>query len=178
LAKAVEKTPDPVTVRMTQDTELQGWNVPGLDYPALRVLLVGKAMDRLNVKAMAEISDLSMAEWRVLSRLAPAQNGATVRDVAELAWSDRAEVSRAAASLERRGMISRRRNPRDRRAEILFCTEAGLAEHARIIPLRGRYYNEIAANITKSDLAALERALAQMGRNIAAIVEREAEQGS
>ena len=118
-----------------RDAEISGWTYPGLDYSTFRLSLVAKAIDRLTLKMLADNCDLTIAEWRVLSRLAPIR-GASVRDISQMAWVDRAEVSRAAAALEARGLTSRRPDPSDGRSPILFATEQGLALYQRLLPIR------------------------------------------
>lgn len=138
----------------------------------IRLVLIAKAMDRLNQRSLSEQAGLTMAEWRVLSRLAPG-DGSTVREVAELAWADRAEVSRAATSLERRKLVSRRDNPRDGRAPLLFCTEAGHAEYDRIRPLRAAHYEFLASSLTAAERAEFDRLLGKLMRQIAVADEEE-----
>src|SRR5215208_4672445 len=77
--------------RADQADEISGWTYPGLDYSTFRLSLVAKAIDRLTLKVLADSCDLTVAEWRVLSRLAPVA-GATVGEVSKMAWVDRAEV--------------------------------------------------------------------------------------
>ena len=60
---------------------LKGWVVPGLDHPGLRILLLAKAMERLNARRIAKITKLTTSEWRVLSRLAPQKEGANSRNL-------------------------------------------------------------------------------------------------
>ena len=157
-----------IAPRQAPDHELKGWSMPGLDFPLLRLVLIAKAIDRLNQRSMTEQADLTMAEWRVLSRLAPS-DGATVREVAELAWSDRAEVSRAAAALEQRKLVGRRDNPRDGRAPILFCTEAGQAEYERVIPLRTAHYESLICTLDTAERTELDRLLGKVMMRVATV---------
>ena len=93
------------------------WDLGGPNYLPYRVMLLAKMLDRLTTRLLQESAGITVAEWRVIAQLyieAPA----TVRQLAEQAWVDRAEVSRAAAALERRGLIERRDNPTDRRSAL------------------------------------------------------------
>ena len=148
---------------------LKGWVVPGLDHPGLRILLLAKAMERLNARRIAKITKLTTSEWRVLSRLAPQKEGATVRELAELTWADRAEISRSAAALEEKGFVSRKANPRDGRAPILFCTAAGKKEHARVIPFRTRFYESLVADLTDEELFMLEKSLLKISLKLSSM---------
>src|SRR4051812_17068855 len=149
-----------------QDVEISGWPYPGLDYATCRLSLVAKAIDRLTLKMLADNCDLTVAEWRVLSRLAPGR-GATVREVSQMAWVDRAEVSRAAAALETRGLPSRRVNPSDGRSPILFATEEGLALYQRLLPIRGEFHRRLAADLTDAERDLLDGLLFKIARKVA-----------
>ncbi|MBC2670310.1 MarR family winged helix-turn-helix transcriptional regulator [Novosphingobium piscinae] len=153
--------------------ELKGWHMPGLDFPLIRLVLIAKAMDRLNQRSLADHAGMTMAEWRVLSRLAPGA-GATVREIAELAWADRAEVSRAASALERRGLLARRDNPRDGRAPLLYCTTAGMAEYHRVRPLRAAHYDWMAGNLDAAERAEFDRLLTKLMLRIASAADPDA----
>ena len=146
--------------------DLAGWAYPGLDYPTFRLVLVAKAIDRLTLRWLAEHSGLTASEWRVLSRLAP-RASATVGQIAEMAWVDRAEVSRAAYALEQRGLTSRRPNPRDRRSPMLFCTDAGRAEYERLIGPRAAFHRSLANDLDGAEEAALDALLVKIARRLA-----------
>jgi DNA-binding MarR family transcriptional regulator len=149
----------------TVSDALKGWTYPGLDFPTFRLVLVAKAIDRLTLRMLADNCDLTIAEWRVLSRLAPIA-GATVGQVAEMAWVDRAEVSRAASALEKRGLTSRRENPQDGRSPILFCTEAGIAEYRRLLPIRANFHRSLAEDLNDQDRAALDALLLRIAKKV------------
>jgi len=146
--------------------ELAGWTYPGLDYSTFRLVLVAKAIDRLTLRKLSENCDLTIAEWRVLSRLAPIA-GATVGQVAEMAWVDRAEVSRAAVSLEAKGFTARRANPQDGRSPILFCTEAGQGEYARVLPMRAAFHERLADDLTAEERATFDGLLMRIAQRVA-----------
>ena len=145
--------------------QIAGWNYPGLDYSTFRLVLVAKAIDRLTLKMLSDNCELTIAEWRVLSRLAPI-DGATVRELSRMAWVDRAEVSRAAASLEAAGYTSRRPNPGDGRAPILFITAAGRALYARLLPIRAEFHRNLAADLSEDERILLDRLLYRIARKV------------
>lgn len=147
-------------------TEISGWNYPGLDYSTFRLVLVAKAIDRLTLKMLSDNCELTIAEWRVLSRLAPI-DGATVREISQMAWVDRAEVSRAAASLEKNGLTSRRPNPNDGRAPILFVTDAGATLYERLLPIRAEFHRALAADLTDDERGVLDDLLLRIARKVA-----------
>jgi DNA-binding MarR family transcriptional regulator len=149
---------------------LAGWNYAGLDYPTFHLVLVAKAIDRMTLRTLRDHCAMTVAEWRVLSRLAPT-DGATVRQIAEWAWVDRAEVSRAASEMEKRGLTSRRPNPADKRAPILFCTPAGHAEYDRLLPMRAAFHAQLSGLLDAEEGATLDRLLARIANGIGSLTE-------
>ncbi|MBW8743547.1 MAG: winged helix-turn-helix transcriptional regulator [Sphingomonas sp.] len=144
-------------------SQLPGWTVEQLDYPTFRVGLVAKVMDRLTIRQLAELGDLVYAEWRVLARLAAMPDGGTVRQVAELAWVDRAEVSRAAGALERKGLTTRRDNPQDGRMPILFLTEEGRTRYHAMVRWRSAFHESLLSELSPQDRATLDDLLGRIG---------------
>ena len=156
--------------RETEPRDPVGWQHPALDYSTFRLALVAKAIDRMTLRMLARTCSYSVSEWRVLSRLGTGQ-AATVRDIADSAWADRAEVSRAAASLERRGLLERRLNPNDRRAPILSCTAEGRKEYERILPERIAFHEALLKPLENWERAALDALLAKLATGIAGLDE-------
>jgi len=148
-----------------QEETLRGWTYAGLDFPTFRLTLLAKAIDRLTLRTFSTISDMTLAEWRVLSRLAPL-DGATVRQLAQMAWVDRAETSRAAAALSARGLVDRRDNPVDRRAPILFLTAAGRAEYARLLPIRADFHRVLTEEMSAEERDLLDMLLGKIAKKM------------
>jgi len=140
-----------------------GWVVPDLDYPTFRVTLIAKVMDRLTLRRLAQRAVMTYAEWRVLSRLATMPDGATVGQIADLAWVDRAEVSRAASTLEGRGLTTRRANEGDKRRPILQLTEKGWGEYRTSVRKRGAFHEALLADLNADERVELDRLLAKVG---------------
>jgi DNA-binding MarR family transcriptional regulator len=134
------------------------WKVGGRDFLPYRITLLAKLLDRWNTRLLQSSSGLSVAEWRVLAQLS-ISSPASVRQLAEQAWVDRAEVSRAAASLERRGYIERQDNPKDRRSPMLFCTERGKALARKVSPIRQEFHRSLTDMLTPEQVEAIEAAM-------------------
>jgi DNA-binding MarR family transcriptional regulator len=136
------------------------WRIGGPDYLPYRVTLLAKLLDRCTTRLLQASSGLSVAEWRVLAQLALASPAyASVRQLAEQAWVDRAEVSRAAASLERRGHVERRENPKDRRSPQLFCTEKGIDLYRRVSPSRTEFHRALTQLLGGDQASNMEAAM-------------------
>jgi len=146
--------------------DLSGWKLNNLDYPTFRITLLAKIMDRLTIRQFTEKGDLTYAEWRVLSRLGTLPEGGTVGQVAELAWVDRAEVSRAAAALELRGLTSRRENAQDRRKPILFLTPVGRKLYFTNLAERSAFHEALLVDLTDAERAMLDMLLLRVGQRL------------
>ena len=123
-----------------------------------RILLLAKMLDRLNTRILQESAELSLAEWRLLAQLSM-ESPASVRQLAEWSWVDRAEVSRAAAALEKRGLVKREENPKDRRSPLFFFTDEGRAVVDRVLPLRREFLSSLTSKLSKAQREVLEEAL-------------------
>ncbi len=81
---------------------------------------------------------LSVTQWRVmaaLGRFAPL----TASEVGQRIVMDKVAVSRAVASLMKRGLVERSADLDDRRRASLHLTRHGRAIHAEIVPLALKY---------------------------------------
>lgn len=149
-----------------QEGDLDGWRLNGLDFPSFRLSLVAKVMDRLTIRDLARMTDLTIAQWRVLSRLASAPGGLTVRQIAERAWVDRGEVSRAVTVLEQRRLSTRRVNPSDSRAPLLSVSARGLEEYRRIIAARSEFHATIMRNMSRAECREFDRLLKKLATEL------------
>jgi len=149
-----------------EEGDLDGWRLNGLDFPSFRLSLVAKVMDRLTIRDLARMTDLTIAQWRVLSRLASAPGGLTVRQIAERAWVDRGEVSRAVTVLEQRRLTNRRANPSDSRAPILYATTRGVEEYRRLIAARSGFHTTIMQNMSRAECKEFDRLLKKLATEL------------
>lgn len=128
-----------------------------------------KALDRYSAPVVSEFG-LTLAEWRVLTHIR-AGTSVTASWLCERLLVDKAEVSRACASLTKRGLIASKPNPADARSSLLRLTAAGRSTYARILPARLELDRELASLLTAKEHAALcdmmERLTAEMLRKIA-----------
>jgi len=139
------------------------WNIGGPDYLPYRLLLVAKLLDRCTTRLLSARFGLTVAEWRVLAQLSM-DSPSTARRLAERAWVDRAEVSRAVSALIQKGYVARRDNPEDRRSAILSITKSGQALFEKIHPERSAFYGALTGRLTPEAKEAVDQALAEFAR--------------
>ncbi|HTV50116.1 MAG TPA: MarR family winged helix-turn-helix transcriptional regulator [Steroidobacteraceae bacterium] len=139
------------------------WRHGGQDYLPLRLLLLAKLIDQHTARLLKRRAGISVAEWRVIAQLGVLHQG-SVREMARQGCVDPAEVSRAAATLERRGYVARHANARDRRSPRFALTSAGSAHYARFRAHWRQFQRSLVADLSDAERAIAERALTRMVR--------------
>jgi DNA-binding MarR family transcriptional regulator len=105
---------------------------------------------------------LSIPEWRaiaVLGAFAPLSSNA----ICERTAMDKAKVSRAVASLLKRGLIQRDAHATDQRLIQLTLSRAGRKIYEAIIPRARAIEAEVTKGLSKTDIAMLHRILDRIG---------------
>ena len=138
------------------------WRIGGPESVAVRLSFVAKLFDRYLTRQLSE-SGLTVAEWRVMAQLSVVAEN-TVRELAAQAWVDRAEVSRAVASLERRGLLVRRPNLQDKRSPRFSLTAAGRAFGDEFRPRWKALQKLLADRLDPQELAFTNGKLAEFAR--------------
>jgi DNA-binding MarR family transcriptional regulator len=149
------------------------WNTGGPDYLSLRIGFVAKLIERHTARTLAEKFGTTLAEWRVLAQLARV-GPMTVRALADRSWVDRAEVSRAAASLTRRGCVEQAANPADRRSPYFLCTAEGGRLYRKIKPTRDSFQQLLASQVPPARMENFLDLLYRLTRCLAPQVPRSA----
>ncbi|MBW8743024.1 MAG: winged helix DNA-binding protein [Sphingomonas sp.] len=130
-----------------------------------RILLLGKMIDRVTAQHVRDTAQLSLAEWRVLTHVQMIGK-CSAAEVASVAYSDRAEVSRAVGSLEKCGLVQREANPRNRKSSLVSLTEAGKAVHAAVRGERGKFYEQWLTDLSDAERVALNASLEKVTRRV------------
>jgi len=131
--------------------------------PSYQLWLASNAWTRLFRQALEPLG-LTHVQYVVLAsvwRLAHTDGPVSQADVCRFASLDRNMTSKVIRSLEARGMLTRKLDPRDRRA---FCLEVGaegerllVEARSRVEPLIEAFFAPLGAE--KSDLARMLRAI-------------------
>jgi DNA-binding MarR family transcriptional regulator len=140
----------------------------GTVFEASNSFLICNLGNRLNVlieRVLRQVLDLSVMEWRVLTVLAVEPAAPPGRIVA-IAGVNKAAVSRAVNSLERRGLLMRQAAPEHRLRTQLYLTPAGQEMHARGTGERLHSEEELLAGVSGEDRDRLTRLLRQLLRNL------------
>jgi DNA-binding MarR family transcriptional regulator len=151
--RSVANRPSPEIKRL-----LPFYDIGGRSYFGYRMVLAAKHFDRAIARLLAENSDFTLPQWRVMAQLGLMPTG-TVRSLADGAAVDRAEISRATRELERRGLVRRREDASDRRSPLFSLTPAGRRQHTRIRKPISSFIVHLIDEVNARDLEAANRAL-------------------
>jgi DNA-binding MarR family transcriptional regulator len=146
--------------------------VPDSDAELLETLLA-RVMRLVSVHLDAPVSDvagtaLSAAEGSLLVELR-AVGEVTQQQMADRLSIDKSRVSRLCATLERKDLLARERDPSDRRSLRLCLTDAGEKAAARLRRAWRAYHDRMLAAMTPSERRALLVGLTAFARELAAV---------
>lgn len=71
------------------------------------------------------------------------RTGVTQQTLAERTAKDKACLTSLMTNLERKGLVCRHENPKDRRNKLVYLTEKGEEFHQRIAPQLKEYYDRL-----------------------------------
>ncbi len=100
-------------------------------------------------------------EWRVLFHLG-IYGQMTARDIGVRAAMHKTKISRAVAKLENRRFLSRTRDDRDRRSELLDLTAAGRAAYDDLRQVAQSYDRKLTSAFSPGDVQNLRAMLRQL----------------
>ena len=101
----------------------------------------------------------------MLAHLALLEEASSSR-IAAAAAADRAEVSRAVASLEKAGLIDRRPDAANRKRLLLRLTEKGLETHRRVRRKRVAYFEHLLEDLAPDERERLDASLLSIARRV------------
>jgi len=101
---------------------------------------------------------LTRPEWRLLATLGQFQ-AMTATAVGAHSAMHKTKVSRAVASLEKRGWLRRTADEADRRTEHLSLTKQGAAAYRDLVPLAEAFEADMLARMKPQQRAAISEAL-------------------
>jgi DNA-binding MarR family transcriptional regulator len=126
-----------------------------------RLLLLARMIDRQASRKLQSDFNISLAEWRVLAFVG-VSGPSTAATIGAQGRIDRAEISRAVAALERKGLATREPHPTNRRKLIIKPTKRGEALFEEVRHERQSFFQSMLASIAPGDAEVVERSLTAM----------------
>jgi DNA-binding MarR family transcriptional regulator len=111
-------------------------------------------------------------QWTVLNRLYE-QEGITQKDLAQKVGKDQTNVTRILDQLERKALIKRTRNEKDRRSFLAYVTKKGKTLIETLLPIEEEVLTIALENISEEQISLLKQILAKITENINRHVGRE-----
>ena len=140
------------------------WHLFGQDHLPYRLLLLARMIDRRSARDL-QGHGLSLAEWRVLAFVG-ASGPASASKIGKIGEIDRAEISRAVARLEARGLIERQADESHRKRFIISPTAAGETLFVQVRDERREFFRRMTEDLSPSDRAVMDGGLEAMALNI------------
>jgi DNA-binding MarR family transcriptional regulator len=133
------------------------------DYPTTLIRAI-HAKSYANLSSSLSQFDLAPVDWRILSTLQE-EEGHNIAYLAEKTATERSNLTRAVDHLENRGLVSRRRELRDRRHVLLYLTAAGRRKFDEALPVVLWNIDRVVAGFSRDELERLMDFLDRMRVN-------------
>ena len=131
-----------------------------------RTAVVAQLLSEALAREYRDRFGISIPDWRVLVHLT-AEDGASVRDIEQKVVMEKSKVSRAAARLVERGLLSRIKNETDGRLVHLSLTPKGKDLMDELLPLAATFQQRIEV-VLGADFANFERSLSSLWKEFEA----------
>jgi MarR family transcriptional regulator for hemolysin len=135
----------------------------------LQLTRTSKAVSRAFDEALAAFGG-SLPTWAILVSVKTQQHG-TQREIAKAVGIEGPTLSHHLNRLEREGLITRTREPDNRRVHRVELTEAGNAAFLRMLTGVQAFDRRLRTGMRQRDLTALEGLLARLRQNVETIKE-------
>lgn len=141
---------------------------PPMSGPPIGMLLsrVAKTVSRAFDDTLAQAGG-SRPVWLILIALKSGEPGANQRRLAEAVGIQGATLTHHLNAMEAEGLVTRRRDPENRRSHVVELTEAGESAFHRMRSAAVSFDQRLREGIADEDLTAVERVLVRMRNNVA-----------
>ena len=137
---------------------------PAREPLGLHLTRVSRIVSRAFDEALAEAGG-SLPVWVVLVSLKSGQT-ASQRELAGVVGIQGATLSHHLDAMESAGLVTRRRDPRNRRLHLVELTPDGDALFARLREVASAFDQRLRAGLTEQDVDRLEALLARLRDNV------------
>lgn len=128
------------------------------DFVIVRATAFTSRVQRAMVRNVLQREAMPVLEWRLLFSVARF-GSCHLAHITRRTSIDPAHGSRAAAALEKKGLISRRNDPRNKRRKLISLTAEGIEVFERIWPQAQQNVRGFTDRLTAEEFAELKRLL-------------------
>ena len=128
---------------------------------SFRLQRIGTLLTMQALNLLKRAGGLTLNQWRMLSFLSERDSG-SAQELAKLGLVDKATMSRAAAELQKRGLIESQVSDLDRRSTVRRLTKEGRDMVELIAPLMMSRQSELISALTEAEHESLFRSLEKL----------------
>jgi DNA-binding MarR family transcriptional regulator len=109
--------------------------------------------------------EITAEQWSIIRRLGE-EEGLSQREIGEKAAKDKPNITRMLDALEKKRIIFRQPDPRDRRKYCIYLTKDGRRLHDRLLPKVQGLRQRVTANLAPQDLELVKDTLNKIFQNL------------
>jgi DNA-binding MarR family transcriptional regulator len=109
--------------------------------------------------------DITAEQWGIIRHLGE-EDGLSQREIGEKAAKDKPNITRMLDALEKKHLIFRQPDPRDRRKYCIYLTKEGKSLQARLLPLIQKLRQKATQNLPETEIDLLKVILNKIYQNI------------
>lgn len=109
--------------------------------------------------------EITPEQWGLLNLLWE-KDGINQKELAELMFKDKTNLTRLIDKLEEKGYVIRQKHPNDRRVFLIFLTDSGRRLKDILIPIVQKAEAEYLQNLSVEEINIAKKVLKQMNTNI------------
>ena len=119
-------------------------------------MVVGRMLGRMGKVFKRELNeaqiDITLEQLGLLHAISENEQDVVQQDMADIMNKDKSAILRLIDSLEKKGLVVRSIDPQDRRKNLLFVTEQGMAVLVKIGGVAAEINTKFVENISQADL--------------------------
>lgn len=119
-------------------------------------MVVGRMLGRMGKVFKRELNeaqiDITLEQLGLLHAISENEQDVVQQDMADIMNKDKSAILRLIDSLEKKGLVVRSIDPQDRRKNLLFVTEQGMAVLVKIGGVAAQINPKFVENISQADL--------------------------
>ena len=109
--------------------------------------------------------EITAEQWVIMRHLWE-EEGLSQREIGEKAAKDKPNITRMLDALEKKRLIFRQPDPRDRRKFCVYLTKEGKQLHERLLPLSQTLREQVTRSLSRPEIDRTKETLSKINRNI------------
>jgi len=109
--------------------------------------------------------EITAEQWVIMRHLWE-EEGLSQREIGEKAAKDKPNITRMLDALEKKRLIFRQPDPRDRRKFCVYLTKEGKQLHERLLPLAQTLREQVTRGLSRPEIDRVKETLSKINRNI------------